>query len=215
MLDKLLNHFRVKSVLDFYYLVGKGKIEAKDIKKVNKTAKKTQESPLNKRSLTPNHSKNQVKEITGKEADILLIGEDMDIVDYTLAKCCNPIQGDDVFGFVSTHEGIKIHRINCPNATELLSKHGHRVVKAKWTSQSEVSFLAGLKIRGTDRVGVINDVTKIISSELKVNMRSVTIESDDGIFEGDIQLFVHDTQHLDLLEKEAGEDTRRGRGKQI
>ncbi len=200
VLDKLLSHFRVKSVLDFYYLVGKGKIEAKEIKKVNIAAKKPRKSPEPKISDALSFQ-NQVKKITGKERDILLIGEDMDIVDYTLAKCCNPIQGDAVFGFVSTHEGIKIHRTSCPNATELLSKHGHRVVKAKWASQADRSFLAGLKISGTDRVGVINDVTKIISSELKVNMRSVTIESDGGIFEGDIQLFVHDTQHLDLLKK--------------
>jgi GTP pyrophosphokinase len=125
----------------------------------------------------------------------------MDIVDYTLAKCCNPIAGDDVFGFVTAQEGIKIHRANCPNATELLSKHSHRVVKAKWASETKKSFLTGLKIRGTDRVGVINDVTSVISSELQVNMRSVSIESDNGVFEGDIQLFVNDTQHLDLLKK--------------
>jgi guanosine-3',5'-bis(diphosphate) 3'-pyrophosphohydrolase len=131
----------------------------------------------------------------------LLIGEDMDVVEYSLAPCCNPIPGDDVFGFVSTHEGIKIHRVNCPNAPELLSKHGHRVVKAKWTSKKEVSFLAGLKIRGTDRVGMMNDVTSIISSELKVNMRSVSIESDNGIFDGSIQLYVHDTKHLEKLVK--------------
>ena len=149
----------------------------------------------------PGSFQRQIKQITGKDRDMLLIGEDMDIVDYTLAKCCNPISGDDVFGFVTAHEGIKIHRANCPNATELLSKHGHRVVKAKWTSQTEVSFLAGLRIRGSDRVGVINDVTKIISNELKVNMRSVTIESEGGIFEGDIQLYVNDTKHLDLLKK--------------
>ena len=85
---------------------------------------------------------------------MLLIGEDMDVVDYKLAKCCTPIPGDDVFGFVTVNEGIKIHRTNCPNAPELLSHHGNRVVKAKWTSQHEVAFLTGLKIRGTDRVGL-------------------------------------------------------------
>ena len=125
----------------------------------------------------------------------------MDIVTYSIAPCCNPIPGDDVFGFVSTHEGIKIHRSSCPNATELLSKHGHRVVKAKWTSQTEVSFLAGLKLKGTDRVGMMNDVTRVISSELKVNMRSVSIESENGIFDGVIQLFIQDTKHLDVLTK--------------
>ena len=130
---------------------------------------------------------------------MLLIGEDMDIIDYKLAKCCNPIPGDSVFGFVTVNEGIKVHRVTCPNAPELLSNHGHRVVKAKWASQHQSSFLAGLKIIGTDRVGLINDVTSIISEELKVNMRSMSIDTDSGIFEGEIMLYVHDTSHLDLL----------------
>jgi GTP pyrophosphokinase len=199
-LDKLLNEFRVKSVLDFYYLVGTGKIDPKEIKRVNKIDRKI---PVHSETKVADAQsfKRRMKKVTGQERDILYIGEDMDIVDYTLAKCCNPIAGDDVFGFVTTQEGIKIHRANCPNATELLSKHSHRVVKAKWASETKKSFLAGLKIRGTDRVGVINDVTGIISSELQVNMRSVSIESDNGVFEGDIQLFVNDTQHLELLKQ--------------
>ena len=197
-LDKLLDQFNLKSALDFYFLVGKGKIDPKEIKKIKNSVTKPQKHPQQSVSDIESFQK-KIKEVTGKKRDQLLIGEDMDIVEYSLAPCCNPIPGDDVFGFVSTHEGIKIHRISCPNATELLSNHGHRVVKAKWTSQSEVSFLAGLKIRGTDRVGMMNDVTRIISSELKVNMRSVSIESDNGIFDGSIQLFVNDTKHLDLL----------------
>jgi GTP pyrophosphokinase len=123
----------------------------------------------------------------------------MDVVDYKLAKCCTPIPGDDVFGFVTVNEGIKIHRTNCPNAPELLSHHGNRVVKAKWTSQHEVAFLTGLKIRGTDRVGLINDVSKIISDELKVNMSSMSIYTDSGIFDGEIMLYVNDTRHLEQL----------------
>ena len=199
-LDRLLNHFHTKTALDFYYLVGKGKIDPREIKKI-KDFDLRLDKEHNQRISDARTFEKQIKQITGKDRDMLLIGEDMDIVDYTLAKCCNPISGDDVFGFVTAHEGIKIHRANCPNATELLSKHGHRVVKAKWASQTEASFLAGLRIRGSDRVGVINDVTKIISNELKVNMRSVTIESEGGIFEGDIQLYVNDTKHLDLLKK--------------
>lgn len=199
-LDKLLNQFNLKSALDFYYLVGKGKINPKDIKKiknaVDKPKKQLQQSVSDVESL-----QRKIKEVTGEKRDQLLIGEDMDIVQYSLAPCCNPIPGDDVFGFASTHEGIKIHRINCPNADELLSKHGHRVFKAKWTSQSEVSFLTGLRIKGTDRVGMMSDVTSIISNELKVNMRSVSIESDNGIFSGSIQLYIQDTKHLDVLTK--------------
>ena len=199
-LDKLLNRFNLKSALDFYFLVGKGKIDPKEIKKIKTSVDKPKKQIKQRVSDVASFQKT-IKEATGEKRDQLLIGEDMDIIPYSLAPCCNPIPGDDVFGFVSIHEGIKIHRINCPNATELLSKHGHRVVKAKWTSQSEVSFLTGLKIRGTDRVGMMNDVTNIISSELKVNMRSVSIESDNGIFDGSIQLYVHDTNHLEKLTK--------------
>jgi GTP pyrophosphokinase len=123
----------------------------------------------------------------------------MDVVEYKLAKCCTPIPGDDVFGFVTVNEGIKIHRANCPNATELLASHGNRVIKAKWTSQHEVAFLTGLKIIGTDRVGLINDVSKIISEELKVNMSSISFRTDNGIFTGEIMLYVNDTRHLDFL----------------
>ena len=197
-LDKLLTRFNLKSALDFYFLVGKGKIDPKEIKKIKDQNDKPKRQPKDAISDIDSFRKT-IKEVTGQKRDQLLIGEDMDIIPYSMAPCCNPIPGDDVFGFVSTHEGIKIHRINCPNATELLSKHGHRVVKAKWTSQSEVSFLAGLKIKGTDRVGMMNDVTRIISNELKVNMRSVSIESDNGIFDGSIQLYVQDTMHLEKL----------------
>jgi GTP diphosphokinase / guanosine-3',5'-bis(diphosphate) 3'-diphosphatase len=197
VLDKMLFHFRVKSALDFYYLVGTGKIDPREIKKVRDLDKSVRAQPL--RANEAGAAPKKLRLPLSTEQDVLLIGEDMDSLDYTLAKCCNPIPGDDVFGFVTVNEGIKIHRTNCPNATELLSKHGHRVIKAQWASKQGVSFLTGLRIRGTDRVGVINDVTKVISSELKVNMRSVTIESDNGIFEGDIQLYVHDTSHLELL----------------
>jgi GTP pyrophosphokinase len=141
----------------------------------------------------------EIKKIRGVESDMLLIGEDMDKIDYILAKCCNPIPGDDVFGFVTVNEGIKIHRTSCPNAVELMSNYGYRIIKAKWTSQTELAFLAGLRITGTDRVGLVNDVTRIISNELKVNMRSITIDTNDGIFEGNIMLFVHDTTHLETL----------------
>jgi len=123
----------------------------------------------------------------------------MDTIDYKLAKCCNPIPGDDVFGFVTVTEGIKIHRTNCPNAIELISHYGYRVVKAKWTSQQKIAFLAGLKITGLDRVGIVNDITQVISTELKVNIRSLTVDTNEGMFEGSIMLFVQDRKHLDKL----------------
>lgn len=195
--NQLRAFFEEKTVTDFYYKVGKGVIDSTEIKKYKdyKTKKsKTVRPPSNTTAFSDDISK--VKE-TGK--DILLIGEDMDVIDYRYARCCNPIPGDDVFGFVTINEGIKIHRTTCPNAPELLSNHGNRIVKAKWLSKQQNAFLAGLRIIGTDRVGLMRDVTNIISSELKVNMRSISIDTETGIFDGQIKLYINNTKHLDEL----------------
>lgn len=199
LMEQMREFFKMTANFDLYFRVGKGFITSADIKKFLENKPQMVKA-------RPNHHPVEIKtqeveaiKPKGKYNDILLIGEDRDVVDYKLAKCCTPIPGDDVFGFVSANEGIKIHRTNCPNAPELLSHHGNRVVKAKWTSQHEVAFLTGLKIRGTDRVGLINDVTKIISEELKVNMSSMSIHTDSGIFEGEIMLYVNDTRHLEQM----------------
>jgi GTP pyrophosphokinase len=199
--EKLRAFFELKTANEFYYRIGKGTIDATEIKSfkdfkdnIKLTSKFIQDKVRDESSFVK-----EIKNLKGPDHDQLLIGDDMDVVDYNLAKCCNPIPGDDVFGFVTINEGIKIHRTSCPNALELLSNHGNRVIKARWTSQKEIAFLAGLRIVGTDRVGLINDVTKVISNELKVNMRSITVDSDAGIFEGTIKLFVNNTQQLDHL----------------
>jgi GTP pyrophosphokinase len=200
--EQLRAYFELKTANEFYYRVGKGIIDPtsiksfKDFKENQKAKSKVGEKVKDESSFTK-----EIKSLKGSDHDQLLIGEDMDVVDYILAKCCNPIPGDDVFGFVTINEGIKIHRTSCPNALELLSNHGNRVIKARWTSQKEIAFLAGLRILGTDRVGLINDLTKVISNELKVNMRSITVDSDAGIFEGTIKLYVNSTEHLDHLIK--------------
>lgn len=195
-LIQLVEYFDVKTPTDLFYLIGKGKIDHSLIKKF--TEKKGEEHKY-RRVSDPKAFQSQIKKVRENDYDLLLIGEDMDVVDYKFAKCCNPIPGDDVFGFVTVNDGIKIHRTSCPNAAELLSNYGYRVVKAKWTSSQDNSFLAGLKIIGTDRIGLINDVSSVISGELKVNMRSITINTEGGIFEGEIQLYVNDTQHVDHL----------------
>ena len=104
-----------------------------------------------------------------------------------------------MFGFVTTGEGLKIHRTNCPNATRLMANYGHRVVKTKWAKNKEISFLTGLKIIGLDDVGVIHKITNLISGELKFNISAMTIEAKDGIFEGNVKIFVHDKEELDEL----------------
>ncbi|MCK6617834.1 MAG: RelA/SpoT family protein [Cyclobacteriaceae bacterium] len=200
ILEQMREYFGLASHFELYYRVGKGIINTADIKRFKeyKPASPLKTKP-NVRVADAKVIEQEITRIKGRYEDILLIGEDMDVVDYKLAKCCTPIPGDDVFGFVTVNEGIKIHRTTCPNATELLASHGNRVVKAKWTSQHEVAFLTGLKVRGTDRVGLINDVSKIISEELKVNMSSMSFHTDSGIFEGEIMLYVNDTRHLEQL----------------
>ncbi len=195
--EQMQAYFKVNSKFDLHYNVGKGLITLSDLKAF-KDYKPS--SPLKNRHAHPD-AKLVEQELTrgSNGSDTLLIGDDMDLVEYKLAKCCTPIPGDEVFGFVTVGEGIKIHRTNCPNSPELFANHGHRVIKAKWTSQHEVAFLTGLKIVGTDRVGLINDVSKIISEELKVNMSSIAFNTDLGIFRGEIMLYVNDTRHLEML----------------
>jgi guanosine-3',5'-bis(diphosphate) 3'-pyrophosphohydrolase len=198
--EQMQAYFDTSSKFDLHYRIGKGLITVNDLKRYKEFKPS---SAIKSRPHTPGTDAKLVEqELTrarGRNEDILLIGEDMDVVEYKLAKCCTPIPGDDVFGFVTVNEGIKIHRTTCPNATELLANHGNRVIKAKWTSQHEVSFLTGLKVIGTDRVGLINDVSKIISEELKVNMSSISFNTDHGIFNGEIMLYVNDTRHLEML----------------
>lgn len=196
--NQLRAFFEEKTITDFYYKVGKGVIDPADIKKYKDF--KTEKNSTTKRT-RPNKATyaDDFKKVKDAGQDILLIGENMDVIDYKFAKCCHPIPGDDVFGFVTINEGIKIHRTTCPNAPELLSNHGNRIVKAKWQSRQENAFLAGLRIIGTDRVGLMRDVTGIISNELKVNMRSISIDTETGIFDGQIKLYINNTSHLDEL----------------
>jgi GTP pyrophosphokinase len=118
---------------------------------------------------------------------------------YQLAKCCHPIPGDDVFGFVSTGKGMIIHRTACPNAPQLMANYGHRIVKTKWAKNKEISFLTGLRIIGLDDVGVVNKITTVISGDLRINISGLSIESKEGMFEGTIKVFVHDKEELDEL----------------
>ena len=141
-----------------------------------------------------------VKSIRGK-SDMLVIGQDIDQIKYKLSDCCAPIPGDDVFGFIEDGNSISIHRTNCPNAMQLMANYANKIVKARWFGQEQIAFLTGVKLTGLDDVGVVNNITKVISSELKVNIRSLNIESNDGVFEGTIMLFVHDTEHLKKLIK--------------
>jgi GTP pyrophosphokinase len=201
-INELLAHFRVPSSLELYYRIAKGMIDLYDLKDFEVTNGYIRsKQPVRNEQQT---LEQMVKTVRGS-SDMLVLGENLDRIDYKLSPCCNPIPGDDVFGFITVGEGIKIHRVNCPNAVQLMSNYAYRIVKAKWTGQQEIAFLAGVRMTGIDEVGVVNKISKVISSELKVNMRSISIDSNDGIFEGTIMLFVHDTHHLDKLIKKLKE----------
>lgn len=199
VLEEIAHYFNVKSPADLLYLVGTGKIDHSLIKSFAKPEPKTAKSKIEVQGAKEVEEK--LSRVRKTDSDLLLLGEDLDIIDYKFSKCCNPIAGDDVFGFVTVSDGIKIHRTTCPNAAELLSNYGYRIIKAKWASSRKHSFEATLSIIGTDRLGLVSDVSNIISEELKVNMRSLSINTEGGIFEGVIRLYVEDTSHLDTLAK--------------
>ncbi len=133
--------------------------------------------------------------------DILVIDKNLKGIDFSLAKCCNPIYGDDVFGFVTVSGGIKIHRNDCPNAIEMRKRFGYRIVKARWSGKGQAQYSITLRIIGNDDLGIVNNITSIISKEEKVVMRSINIDSNDGLFSGNIEVMVEDTARMELLMK--------------
>ncbi|MCD8203094.1 MAG: TGS domain-containing protein, partial [Prevotella sp.] len=133
--------------------------------------------------------------------DVLVIDKNLKGVDYSLAKCCSPIYGDDVFGFVTVNGGIKIHRSDCPNAPELRKRFGYRIVKAKWSGKGSSQYSITLRIIGNDDIGIVNNITSIIAKEEHIMMRSINIDSNDGLFSGNLTVNVEDTSRLEQLIK--------------
>jgi GTP pyrophosphokinase len=196
-----VQHFKKPSALDLWYDIAVKAIELKDLKEFTVTGDRL-EAPKpvkNIQVLKINDTEENRNSTLPKDAELIIFGESSNQIKYTLANCCKPIPGDDVFGFVTATEGLKIHRTNCPNAARLLANYGHRVVKTKWAKNKEISFLTGLKIVGLDDVGIINKITNIISGTLRININALTIESYDGLFTGIIKVYVHDKEELDNL----------------
>lgn len=197
LLNKILSQFKLQSPVDLHYLIATERLDLAQLKAFVLEPNKV-EVRANTRIDEKNFG-NLVRSNSSAADDLLIIDDKISKIDYTLSSCCNPIPGDEIFGFVTINEGIKIHRVNCPNAVHLLSKYNYRVVKSKWTQASEVSFLAGIRITGLDDIGIISGISQVISTDLKVNMRSISVLSNDGMFEGTIMVFVNDTKHLDTL----------------
>ena len=200
-LNELCVYYKKQSPLDLYYAIAVGSIDVKEFSKEftvhgDKLHQPAKEVKLETKSLI---SEETTKQKTAKPAELIIFGESSDKILYKLAQCCQPIPGDDVFGFITSGEGLKIHRADCPNAAQLLAHYGHRVVRTKWAKNKEISFLSGVRLIGLDDVGVIQKITNIISGELQINMRSISIDSADGIFDGTIMVYVHDRDELDDL----------------
>ena len=201
-IDELVRHYGAINATNLYVRIAKGNVDLTRLKgfvvengrirfeKEEVSGKQTQEG-------TP-ESERKVITTQGK-GEALYIGDEQQQVEYRLATCCNPIPGDEVFGFITVSEGIKIHRTSCPNAQELLSKYAYRVMKARWRNAETVQFEVGLKFSGTDDVGIVQNITNIISTDMNVNMRAISFEANHGIFQGKVVVLVHDTKHLSAL----------------
>ncbi|HEX6181674.1 MAG TPA: TGS domain-containing protein, partial [Chitinophagaceae bacterium] len=194
-IDELATYYKLNSALDLYYQVAIRNIDLKELNVFQLLGDRI-EAPKPVKLPEP---KPDVAAINRKETELIIFGESSDRIVYNLANCCKPIPGDDVFGFVSTGKGLTIHRTTCPNAPKLMANYAHRIVKTKWAKNKEISFLTGLKITGLDDVGVVSKITNLISGEMKININALTIEAKEGIFEGNIKLYVHDKEELDEL----------------
>jgi guanosine-3',5'-bis(diphosphate) 3'-pyrophosphohydrolase len=188
--------YNLKNSQELFYRIT---LERLDLKLLKTLAVEGGKIVLPKQKRAKNKGIDEILAKSKGTSNKLVIGEEQQELDYSLSTCCKPIPGDRVFGFVTVSDGIKIHRNNCPNATQLMSNYAYRIVKAQWHSDELVEFMAGVKFTGIDDVGLVYNITNTISQELSVNMQSISFESNDGIFEGEVMLFVHDTDHLSSL----------------
>jgi len=200
-INELVNFFKLKTSLDLFYRIGVGTIDNKMLKDYASSRSNALmtfiKSKINRK---PTISKEEIEkdEITSKY-DLLVFGKDEEKLDYRLSACCNPIPGDQVFGFLTVSEGIKVHKKNCPNALSLQSNYAYRIMSAKWIDSSQQEFPVQIKLSGIDNLGLVNDITKIISSNMHVNMKSLNFDSDDGVFTGKIGLIVKNNTMLKKL----------------
>jgi GTP pyrophosphokinase len=197
-IDELVLYYKALNQLELFYGIATKRYDLELLKTLVVHGDKL-EIPKPAKIITEIKSQYDSKPAAKKEGELLIFGENGDKIKYTLAKCCSPINGDDVFGFVSVGKGLIIHRTNCPNAPKMLANYGHRIVKTKWAKNKEVSFLTALKIIGIDDVGVVNKITTVISGVMGINISALSIESNNGLFEGRIRVFVQDKDQLEEL----------------
>ena len=199
--NELVNFFKLQTSLDLYYRAGIGAIENQQLKEYAAQKSNTLVNFFKKtikRSPSSQPEQIQKNEIS-KKYDLLVFGSEQDKLDYKLSSCCNPIPGDEVFGFVSINEGIKVHRKDCPNAISMQSNYAYRIIPAKWIDSSQEEFKAILKITGMDILGLTNELTKVISSQMNVNIQSISLNTEAGIFYGQVAVVVQNNTILKKL----------------
>lgn len=198
--NELVNFFKLNTSLELFYKAGIGAIENQQLKDYAAQKSNTLVNFFKKTiKRSPSSSDTVYKNDPNKKFDMLVFGADQDKLDYKLSNCCNPIPGDEVFGFVTIGEGIKIHKKDCPNAISMQSNYAYRIMQAKWIDSSEQEFRAILKITGMDTMGLTNELTKVISNQMSVNIQSIGLSSDAGIFTGQVSVVVQNNTILKKL----------------
>lgn len=193
MAGQFIKKNKLKSITDFYALLGNGKLDVAAIKEYIENSQNEEKSTINEGPQFQ-YSKEQ------ESGDFLIIDETLANLDYRLATCCNPIFGDDIFGFVTINHGIKIHRTTCPNAKSMHERYSYRIVKAKWQQTRETnSFQTTIRIIGEDTMGLLTRISEVLSKELKVNLRSATFDTRGGLFEGKVKVYVENIKQLDMI----------------
>ena len=201
VVNELVIFFKLKTSLDLFYRVGIGSIENQQLKDYAAQKSNTLINFFkNKIKRSPSSAPDDIhkQEITSNY-DLLVFGKEMDRLDYKLSSCCNPIPGDEVFGFVTINEGIKVHKKDCPNAISLQSNYAYRIMQAKWIDSTQQEFNAIIKIRGMDTLGLTNELTKVISNQMHVNIQSISLSGDAGIFNGQVTVIVQNNTILKKL----------------
>ena len=199
--NQLVVFFKVKTSLDLFYRVGAGIIDNPKLKDFASTRSNVLMSFIKNRIRKPSNPDEINNEEITEKLDQLVFGKEEGKLDYKLANCCNPIPGDNVFGFVTVSEGVKVHKLNCPNAIQMQSNYNYRIITSKWVDSSQRDFKSELKISGIDTIGLVNEVTKVISTNLHIDMKSVHFDSNDGLFKGTIIVIVKNKSILDNLVK--------------
>lgn len=197
--NKMLKFLNLKNSLEMYYQFGTGSLDNKHIRAFVNNKNQGWYGIL-KNKIYKNDIANSNTDLKDKkQKPIVLFGNDNQKLDYKLAKCCHSIKGDDIFGFTTISDGIKVHNANCPNAIQLQSRYAYRILSAKWADYDIFKYSSILRVSGMDQIGLINKITKLISNDLNVNITSINISSNNGVFDGEMSLLVNNKKHLDSV----------------